>query len=102
MLNAIKCLRIPCFSLDKSPSTSVGTAGSTSIVVVLSSEFGADCSGGRLVSTFNSSSMAILEQDHVNHFLVLGLEIGSDNAGWHSTSQILGSRLNAVYMAYTL
>ncbi|KAH8124166.1 hypothetical protein LI328DRAFT_134640 [Trichoderma asperelloides] len=69
MLSAIKCLRIPCCSLDKSPSTSVGIAGSASIVVVLSSELGADCSGGREVSTFDSSSMAILKQDHAHHFL---------------------------------
>lgn len=69
MLSAIRCLRIPCCSLDKPPSASVGTVGSASIVVVLPSEFGAGCSDGREVSTFISSSIAILKRDLVHHFL---------------------------------
>lgn len=69
MLSAIRCLRIPCFPLDKSPSASVGTVGSASIVVVLPSEFGVDCSGGREASTFISSSIAMLKGNRVHHFL---------------------------------
>jgi hypothetical protein len=45
MLSAIRCFRIPCCSLTKSPPVSVGTVGSASIVAELPSEFGVDCSG---------------------------------------------------------